>query len=128
MTSFPPLRRFLLVAAALLLAACESGPSPGPGPLTVTVLSPFGAEGAAVLTLRGPGIRGVAADGGWVFAEPSGGDSVSVVVVADPAGALTFRVEMADTLQRPTAAVVQVAGPDDALREELDRYTVEVVR
>lgn len=125
-----PFRRLpaLALLSALGLAACEGGPGPGPGTLTASVVSPHGAEGAAVLELHGPGIQGVSAASGWVFGEPGGGDTVSVVVVADDAGLLTFRVQVADTLQRLQGRVVQVAGPDDALRDRLEEYRVEVVR
>ncbi len=121
-----PVRGTLLLAL-LLSAACESGPAPGPGTLTASLVSPHGAEGAAVLRLHGPGIEGVSSRDGWLFAEPAGGDTVAVAVVADAAGALTFRVAVADTLRPPAATVLQVADPDDVLRADLSGYRVELV-
>jgi hypothetical protein len=35
---------------------------------------------------------------------------------------------VADTTQPPTFVLVEVAGPDDALRADLSEYSVEVVR
>jgi len=116
----------LLLLLALLVAACEGGPTPGPGTLTASVVSPNGAEGAAVLSLHGPGIQGVSGGEGRVWGEPHG-DSVTVVVVADQAGLLSFRVAVSDTLQRPEARLVEVAGPDDALRDGLEGYRVELI-
>jgi hypothetical protein len=49
-----------------------------------------------------------------------------VAVVAEEAGPLSFRVALADTLRRPEVRILQVAGPDDALREVLEGYRVEV--
>lgn len=117
----------VLLAAAAFLAACNDGPAPGPGAFTASLVSPHGAEGAAVLELVGPGIQGVSGDGARVWGRPGAGDTVTVVVIADEAGSLGFRVAVADTLRRPEARVVQVAGPDDALREALEGYRVELV-
>lgn len=122
-----PLHLALLVAGALAAAGCDGGPAPGPGVLTVSVVSPHGAEGAAVVELHGPGIQGVTGSGGWVWGEPGRGDTVAVVVVADEAGALSFRVAVADTLAPPRGALSQVAGPDDALRGDLEGYRLEIL-
>lgn len=118
--------RTLLLAAALASGACHEGPAPGPGTLTVSVVSPHGAEGAAVLALHGRGIDGVDGSGAWVRARPGRGDTVVVAVVAEEAGPLSFRLALADTLRRPEVRILQVAGPDDALREALEGYRVEV--
>lgn len=122
----PLLGRALLLAAALASGACHEGPAPGPGTLTVSVVSPRGAEGAAVLALHGPGIDGVDGSGAWVRTRPGRGDTLVVAVVAEEAGPLSFRVALADTLRRPAVRILQVAGPDDALREALEGYRVEV--
>lgn len=117
-----------LLAPALLFVGCDGGPGPGSGTLTATVVSPHGAEGAAVLKLHGPGIEGVGGSEGWVWGEAGSGDTVAVVVVADAAGALSFQVAVADTLQPLEGRVFQVAGPDDVLRDDLEAYRVEVAR
>lgn len=128
MPALPRLRLLLTaVAVGVVPAGCTDGPAPGPGTLAASLVSPHGAEGAAVLELVGPGIEGVSGGAGArVWGRPGGGDTVAVVVVADQPGALTFRVAVADTLLRPEVRVVEVAGPDDALRGVLAGYRVEL--
>jgi hypothetical protein len=113
--------------ASLPLSACfDQGPEAAPGTFTATVVSPNGAEGAAVLSLFGEGLLGVTAVQGRAFAEVRG-DTMRVVVLGD-GGALRFGLEVADTTQRPTGVVIEVAGPDDALRASVAGYAVEVSR
>lgn len=117
-------------AASLGLLACGDGAGPvsGPGTLTATVESPVGSEGAAVLVVFGDGVEGVRQSGdGWLYSERSG-DSVTVVVVADQPGVLTFGVDVADTTLAPLAEVLQVSGPDDELRANPSSYSVEFRR
>lgn len=118
-----------VVFGALVLAsatACDSGPDPGPGTLTATVVSPNGAEGAAVLSVFGDGLQGVSAVQGRAFGELDG-DTLRVVVVGD-GGTLRFGLQVADTTRKPTGVVVEVAGPDDELRPSVAGYSVEFVR
>ena len=119
----------ILVGGLLLAAACgDAGPQSGPGTLTATVLSPNGAEGAAVVDVFGPGIGEVGALEGRAFSQRRG-DTVRVVVVRDQdAGDLSFTLSVADTTQLFTGVVLEVAGPDDALRGAVAGYTVEVRR
>jgi hypothetical protein len=67
-----------VLIATLLLSACDSDPVPGT--LTATVVSPHGPEGAAYLTLFGPGTLRVSALDARIFSH-SLGDTVHVVVV-----------------------------------------------
>jgi len=119
----------LLLGAALLAAACgDTGPESGPGTLTATVLSPNGAEGAAVVDVFGPGIGAVAALEGRVFSQRRG-DTVRVVLVRDgEAGDLRFTLAVADTTRVFTGVVLEVACPDDALRTAVSTYALEVRR
>lgn len=120
---------WIAAGAALVLAAgaCgDAGPASGPGVLTARVVSPNGAEGAALVTLVGPGIEGIAAAGGRVFSEVHG-DTVVVVVVNEAGGDLSFGVSLADTTRPPTAALVEVSGPDDRIRA-LTGYSLEIRR
>jgi hypothetical protein len=125
-----PIRaRTLLGAAALSAlagaAACrDNGPTAGPGVVTATLVSPNGPEGAAVVSLFGAGMGDVTAVQGRVWSLRRG-DSVRVVVVRDGGGDVAFRLELADTTQKPGAAVLQVAGADDRLRVGLSAYKVE---
>jgi len=119
----------LSFGAALLAVACgDAGPESGPGTLTATVLSPNGAEGAAVVDVFGPGIEAVGALEGRVFSQRRG-DTVRVVLVRDgEAGDLRFTLSVADTTRVFTGVVLEVAGPDDALRAAVSTYTVDVRR
>ena len=119
----------ILTGVMLLAAACgDAGPRSGPGILTATVRSPNGAEGAAVVEIFGLGIGDVEALEGRAFSQRRG-DTVRVVVVRDDgAGDLRFTLAVADTTQLFTGTVLEVAGPDDALRGAVSAYTVEVRR
>jgi hypothetical protein len=117
--------RVLWVAAAL--AACEDAVPGGPGAVTVSLVSPTGAEGAAVVALTGAGIGEVSGAGTRVFAAATPGGT-RVVVVAEPAGALRFQVQVEDVTAPPTAALVEVADGEDRLRTSLQGYRLEVSR
>lgn len=122
-------RGLVLFAAAVLAAGCgDAGPESGPGTLTATVVSPNGAEGAAVVEVFGPGITGVESLDGRAFSERRG-DTVRVVVVReDGAGTLRFILSVADTTQHFGGTVLEVAGPDDTLRGSVSTYTLTVGR
>ena len=121
------LRAALLAALVSGLAACgDEGPVSGPGELTATVVSPNGAEGAALLLLIGDGLGALAPVDGRVFGRQEG-DTLRVVVVNEGGGDLRFRVAVPDTTQKPQAVLVEVAGPDDQLRP-LAGYTLELRR
>ena len=110
---------FALLLALALLAGCDSTAPKRPGELvTATLVSPNGAEGAAVLEFTGPGVREVTSEAARVFARTSG-DVTRVVVVRDQPGTIQLRVRLADPTRKPAAAVVEVAGGDDAVRPSL---------
>lgn len=113
------------LVAVLGTAGCgDRGPASAPGPLTVTVISPNGAEGAALLKLVGRGMGAIAPSEGRVFSETRG-DTAYVVVVNVAGGGLRFTVEVADTTRRPTGTLVEVSAPDDRIRA-LAGYRLEV--
>ncbi|NJD19001.1 MAG: hypothetical protein FIA95_06930 [Gemmatimonadetes bacterium] len=120
------LRLVWALAAAPIVAACgDQGPVSGPGTLTAEVVSPNGAEGAALVTLVGEGLGAVGPlDAGRVFAEARG-DTVRVVVVNLAGGTLRFTVHVPDTTRPPMATLVEVSGPDDRLRS-LAAYRLEL--
>lgn len=114
------------VVALALASGCADEPIPGPGVLTVTVESPNGVEGAALLKLVGSDILKITATVGRAFAEYHG-DTVMVVVVDEAGGKLHFGVEVADTTRKPVATLLDVSGPDDQLRS-LRGYSVDIRR
>jgi hypothetical protein len=93
----------------------------------VRVASPNGAEGSAVVTLFGGGIRGVSNASGRVFSEHVG-DTVRVVVVAEVPGDLRFALSLADTTAVLQGLVLQVADGENRLRSTVGDYALEFVR
>lgn len=120
------IRLLLATFVAVFVGACgDQGPVPAAGTFAVTVVSPNGAEGAAVVVLVGEGLREASAVEGRVFSDRRG-DTLRVVVAQEPAGTLQFLIAVDDTTQRPTGSVLEVAGPDDQLRPALAGYVLEV--
>jgi hypothetical protein len=118
----PP--RALLGALLLGALGCD-GRDRAPGTLTATLVSPHGEEGAAHLTLFGPGLIGASALDARTYSHQRG-DTLEVVVVREQPGTLRFVVSVADTTRRPGVAVNEVAGGDDRLRADPHRYHVEL--
>lgn len=118
-------------AAALLLAAAAAcGPdasAPRNVDVVATLRSPNGAEGAAVVELSGAEVLDASTDGGRLFLAGAGGVT-RVVIVRDEPGAIAFRLTVDREAPTPAAVVVEVAGPDDALRPSVDGYAVEFAR
>ena len=111
-----------------ILAACgDAGPVSGPGTLTAVLVSPNGDEGAAVISFSSTGVGAIGTVSGEVYSRISG-DSVTVVVINEPGGELSFSMTLADTTQKPVGVVEQVAGPNDELRGALSGYDVEFRR
>jgi len=124
------LPRIALVAvlAAVGVMSCDSEPS-GParsGTFLVTVTSPNGPEGAAVLSLSGVvGLGEVASTAGDVFVE-HGADASRIVVILDQPGQVRFTARSDDVGTPPNVVLVEVADGDNRLRESLGGYDVEV--
>jgi hypothetical protein len=121
--------RWLACAGILLtVVACgDAGPVSGPGTLTAVLVSPNGAEGAAVISFPSAGVAAVGPVGGEIFSRVDGG-TMTVVIINEPGGELSFSVSLADTLQQPVGSIEQVAGPDDELRTTLSGYSLEFRR
>jgi hypothetical protein len=124
------MRRSLLAALAVTaLGACtDEGPRAGPGTMTATLMSPNGAEGAALVVLVGGDIGAIAAAGDTEVYSHSGSTTTQVVLINRDGGDLSFQVLVADTTQPPSFFIQQVAGPDDRLRVALAEYGLEFVR
>lgn len=119
------IRAGLLLFGLAALGACSDD---GPGTVTATILGPNGDEGAAVVLLRGDGIATVRGSSGTeVFLGP-GGVETRVVLIHPTGGTLQFDIDVADVGASLSAEVIEVAGPDDALRGDVSAYSVEFVR
>lgn len=123
------LTRLSLLGLCLSLAAgCDRGPTdapPEPATLLVTLVSPHGAEGAAVVELQGAAVDSITPDAGTLFVERQG-EVARVVVIAPVAGELRFRVHLSDSRRPPTATVVEVADAEDRPRNSLAGYSVRL--
>lgn len=121
------LGRVLLVVALCALTACTDGVrTGGPGTLTVTLESPNGDEGAAVLLLVGEGIGDVRSLGRTEAYAGLSEDGVRVVLLNRVGGVLSFELTVGHRGRPPAAVIEQVAGPDDELRADVGAYRVEL--
>lgn len=110
----------VLLVALPLLAACDLfGPS-GPGAVTATVEADSVRVGAAVLQVRGTGIRGFSARGGArIFDRVSdsgegGEETYRLVVVSPDEPGLVFEIEVDDVAAPfPSTLVFSAADASD---------------
>jgi hypothetical protein len=128
----PRARRGVAAAAAAATLAAGACGDAGPGPAAesrpslLRVVSPNGAEGAAVFELAG--VAAVRAPAGRVFVQAGGAAGVTrAVLVLDEPGPLRLVVDPAPGAT-PRATLVEVAAPDDALRPSLAGYGVTAER
>ena len=121
----------LSVAIALAAVACDDAPpepEPVPGDVTVTLVSPNGSEGAAVLATADAGIVGVTAEEPVrVFHWREGGVS-RIVALRDEAGEIRFTMSLEDVARPPRLEVVEVADGTNRLRSTLTGYEIDVAR
>ena len=83
--------------------------------MVATLVSPNGAEGAALFELPVDGVSDVTAVAGEALEVVRNGRR-QVVIVRDEAGPIAFRFTAADATRPPDVRVVQVSGPDDRPR------------
>lgn len=105
------------LSAALVLAACDSGPE-GPGVLSAKVTSPQ-PLGAVVLEFTGTGITGFEARGTTqVFGEVGGtGSQRHRVILVSPAGAteISFGIGFEDRAgEMPSVVAITASSPTNA--------------
>lgn len=113
----------------VLITAClDQGPQSGPGTVTGTVTGPNGPEGAARITLIGPGIGSVSPVGAVQVFVRSIPNETEIVLIHPTGGELAFEVAVADTTAPPAIVIQEIAGPDDALRASLEAYSVDFSR
>lgn len=123
------LKHLLFAAPLALFGACsDEGPVSGPGVVTATLMSPHGAEGAALISLLGEGVGSVTAVGDTEAYAYTDGATTQVVLVNQLGGELSFRFAVTDTLELPEWVVREVADPDDALRSGTSGYQLELGR
>ena len=117
--------RALVAAAAVFLAACGTDSNEPQQALTFAVEldSPNGDEGAALLELEGD-VAVVRAPAGTRIMMHRDGGATRVVVVRDEPGSIAFEVDLAEPGPAPEARVIEVSGPDDALRAVSSGYAV----
>lgn len=123
-----PVRLPLLLAIVALTACADESPVSGPATMTATLISPNGAEGAALVILVGEGMGDITPIGDTEVFARVGSSSTQIVLINQVGGELSFQVAVADTTQLPLAVVQEVAGPDDELRSSVTGYSVEFSR
>ena len=126
-----PLTRLLgLVCAAVIgTHACGEGPTPPqplPGELLVTLVSPSGAEGAAVFETADAGlVEAAAAEDGDAYLLRAGRTTRIVVIMDDPSE-IRFTLRVQDVHAPPALRIVEVADGANRLRVNLSEYRVEM--
>ena len=136
MTRRPLTRTAALGAAVVALGSCGDATGPGepdvpsPGELRVHLASPAGRDGAVLLTITGPAapteVTGTQA-GVLVHARAVGGGWTVALFGAVSAGEV-LRVRVPDVRKAAAyhATVREVAGEDNALRENLGAYRLTI--
>ncbi|MBM4183524.1 MAG: hypothetical protein FJ207_04765 [Gemmatimonadetes bacterium] len=115
------------VAVVIVVTATgctDQGPVSAPGTLTATLVSPNGAEGAAVVALTGEGIGPASGVGDVTLFRSDDPDGTTLVLVSPGGGTLAFAMALAYTTRVPASAVEQVAGTDDEMRTSVATYRV----
>ncbi|MBT3324721.1 MAG: hypothetical protein HN396_00575 [Gemmatimonadales bacterium] len=122
------LRSFLTVMMLLLVGACsDQAPVSGPGTMTVTLKSPNGSEGAALVAILGDDVGSVSASGATEVWSQEGNSITQIVLIDQDGGDLSFRLAVSDTTNPPGWVIHEVAGPDNQLRGTTD-YELEFRR
>jgi hypothetical protein len=121
--------RLMFFAVFLATVACsDQAPVSGPGTMTVTLVGPNGAEGAALVSLLGDGVGEIAGLGNTEAYAETNVDGTRLVLINQLGGDLAFQVAVTDTTDLPAWVVSQVAGPDDGLRADVRAYTLAYSR
>jgi hypothetical protein len=125
-----------LFLGALLAVACDDGavppeapneppPQPVPGDMVATLVSPNGAEGAAVFESTSETIRDVSAETGDLFFGTLSG-STRIIVVLETPGEIRFTLAVDDVNEPPSLRLIEVADGDDVPRRDLRDYSVQL--
>jgi len=111
----------------LLATACDSTQPKSSGILTAALITPNGAEGAAVIDVSGVLDSVTATDGTQLFETPTATGKRIVLVRLTP-GELSMKVNVPDVSNLPHFTVVQVADGDNKLRQLTPSYTMSYLR
>lgn len=115
--------------ACVLAAACDDAPpepQPVPGDLDVTLVSPNGSEGTAVLETEDDGIVEVSVEDGLQAFHWTEGGLTRIVVLLDDVGEVRFRMNVTDVNRPPVLDLVEVADGANRLRGSLAGYEIAV--
>lgn len=118
----------LIALGVAVTGSCSSsdgGPSGGPGTLAVVLDTPNTDDAAIQLTVTGDSIKNVTAPGAFTKFENSSGNTVSLVVLGALTDGQLVSFDVPNTSGSYVAAIVDVAGPDNALRNKSD-YSLTV--
>ncbi len=114
-----------LAVATIALIGCDgSTPPDGPGTVTAALVSPNGAEGAAVVDVAGAVENISGSSDVAVYTTPSPVGTRVILVRATP-GNLEMSFRTQDISRPPNLAVVEVADANDAIRSSLTGYRME---
>jgi hypothetical protein len=123
-------RHLACIVLGATLLGCGSPPTEEPindNEILGRVTSPNLDDGAAIIEITGPGIRGLAADDGIVFRHESVG-ALEVVIIRPVPGIITFRLGVDDDRAAFTAHVLQVVDGNNEVRASTAGYAVELDR
>lgn len=123
-------RLALLLIGVLSLSSCGgdggSGSRGGPGVVTANLVSPNGAEGAALFSIVGTGV-GVSPLGGELHSSQSG-DTTRVLIIRTVPGPIQFLISVPDTTRVPSVQLIEVADGENQVRGALQGYSVSVTQ
>ncbi|HEX6576421.1 MAG TPA: hypothetical protein VF042_15750 [Gemmatimonadaceae bacterium] len=117
-------RLVVWIASLAVLAGCDSTRPNGPGTVTAALVSPNGAEGAAILDVTGTVESFKPSNNVSMYTTPSAAGTRVILVSLTP-GDLSVKLSLADVSATPQVSVVEVADGDDKVRPSLTGYRVE---
>jgi hypothetical protein len=121
--------RALAIAGLLAAVACDDAPpepQPVPGDLDVTLVSPNGSEGAAVLETADEGVTEISVEEGLQAFHWTEGGLTRIVLLLDDVGELRFRMSVTDVNRPPRLDLVEVSDAMNRLRTSLAGYEIAV--
>lgn len=98
----------------------------GPGVLTARLVSPNGAEGAALFTIVGTGVE-VSPLGGEIHSSQSA-DTTRVLIIRTQPGGIDFLISVPDTTRPLNVRVIEVADGENQVRGGIQDYSMTVTR